>query len=413
MQDTEIHRALAAQAGRANFHPDFDGLRRRNIRRQRRKRLGVTLLGLALGAASIAMAAALVGPLASSDRPRPRPVDEPTIGIVPEGVLWIQTGSRVEVLPAGAEEPRPVASVSGYDVSPDGSLLLAKSGSDLVTVDVAGEIEVLTSPQQGDELQAFAEWSPDGTMVAYGVGSQDPANRSALCVLTPASGEQACFPDAAKLYTFDWAPDSSSIVVAGPPSQPVSRVDVATGEVSAVVAQQGDSPINRELEDRGWGRSMQLVGATWSPSGRFLAALANMEEGPYSYVPVVFTPDGSVVAFGRPSTEFPEPFAWSPVEDVLAYTQGEAPYRITEVYLLDPITGSERHPITSGGEEYPHVTDLVWSPSGRWLAMTLWWAEGGYLREAIRIVDTVDPDEVVEVEVDTGDITDPLVGWSR
>jgi hypothetical protein len=410
MQDTEIHRALVGQAARADFHPDFNGLRRRYIRRQRRKRLGVTLVGLALGAASVAVAAALVGPLASPDGPRPRPVDEPAIGILPEGALWIQTGSRVEIL-AGAEEPRPVAAASGFDVSPDGSLLLAKSGRDLVTVDAAGEMEVLISLEEGDELQAFAEWSPDGTMVAYGVGSQDPANRSTLCVLTRASGEQACFPDAGKLYSFAWAPDGTSIVVVGPPSQPVSRVDVATGEVSAVVAQEGDSPINRELEARGWGRSFQLVGPVWSPSGRYLAALANMETGPYLYVPVVFTADGMPVAFGRPSTEFPEPFAWSPVEDVLAYTQGEAPYRITEVYLLDVTTGSDRRLVTSGGEDYPHITDLTWSPSGQWLALMLWWAEEGYPREAIRIVDSTDSQEVEDFGIETGEVTARLVDW--
>jgi hypothetical protein len=248
-------------------------------------------------------------------------------------------------------------------------------------------------------------------MVAYSVGSQDPANRSTLCVLTLASGEQRCFPDAGKLYTFDWAPDGSSIVVAGPPPQPVSRVDVATGEVSAVVAQQGDSPINRELEARGWGRSFQLVGPVWSASGLYLAALANMDTGPYSYVPVVFTPSGEPVAVGRPSTEFPESFAWSPVEDVLAYTQGEAPYRVTEVYLLDPVTGSEEHLVSSGGEEYPHVTDMVWSPSGRWLALTLWWAEEGYPREAIRIVDSTNSQEVEEFDIETGEVTAPLVDW--
>jgi WD40 repeat protein len=410
MQDTEIHRALVGQAARADFHPDFNGLRRRYIRRQRRKRLGVTLVGLALGAASVAVAAALVGPLASPDGPRPRPVDEPAIGILPEGALWIQTGSRVEIL-AGAEEPRPVAAVSGFDVSPDGSLLLAKSGRDLVTVDADGEIEVLASPEEGDELQAFAEWSPDGTMVAYGVGSQDPANRSTLCVLTPASGEQACFSDAGNLYSFDWAPDGTSIVVAGPPSQAVSRVDVATGQVSAMVVQEGDSPINRELEARGWGRSFQLVGPVWSPSGRYLAALANMETGPYAYVPIVFTADGMPVAFGRPSTEFPESFAWSPVEDVLAYTQGEAPYRITEVYLLDITTGSDRRLVASGGEDYPHITDLTWSPSGQWLALTLWWAEEGYPRVAIRIVDSTDSQEVEDFGIETGEVTAPLVDW--
>jgi hypothetical protein len=97
--------------------------------------------------------------------------------------------------------------------------------------------------------------------------------------------------------------------------------------------------------------------------------------------------------------------------DILAYPQGEAPYRITDVYLLDPTTGSERRLVTSGGKEYPHVTDLVWSPSGRWVAVTLWWAEGGYLREAHRILDSASGELVQEFDFDTEDVTEPLVDW--
>src|SRR5206468_13066887 len=118
------------------------------------------------------------------------------------------------------------------------------------------------------------------------------------------------------------------LVVQGPPTEPLHTVDVTDGRVSTLDDQEGDSPIARAIAERGWGEAFQLVDPIWSPSGRYLAALANLEGSDLSYVPVVFSPAGQAVAFGQPSSEFPEPLAWSPTQDVLVYTQGEAPYQI-------------------------------------------------------------------------------------
>jgi WD40 repeat protein len=424
-EDTRIRRTLEWEAERPDLRPDLEDLRRRLARRSRRRTVGTTLVGVALGAMSVATALSLVGPLGEgppppSDRPGSQTAI-PEDGL-PEGTLVIQQGADVSILRTGSDRTERVATdVFAYDVSPDGSWTLGVKDRALVAIDATGTHRVLFMAPEGDSIQVEPQWSPDGSMIAYSVGSQDPADRSTLCVLAfttgegvaSTTGESTCFPEAGRVYTFDWAPDGDTIVAAGPPSQPVYRVDVATGgEVSAIVGQEGDSPINRELESRGWGMSMQLVGPTWSASGPYLAALANMEEGPYSYVPVVFTPAGEPVGFGRPSTEFPQPIGWSPTSELLAYTQGEAPYRITEVYVLDVATGDEQSLVTSEGELYPQVTDLAWSPSGRWLALALWWAEDGYPRQALRIVDTADPDKTREFEIDTKEITSPLVDWA-
>jgi hypothetical protein len=253
-------------------------------------------------------------------------------------------------------------------------------------------------------------------MVAYSVGTGDPADRSTLCVLALASEEPSCFPEVERVYTFDWAPSGGRLVVAGPPVQPVRILDVATGEVTDVVPQEGDTVINDAIREAGMGTSFQLVGPTWSPSGAYLAALANLnlEDSEFSYVPVVFTPDGRFVAFGRPSGEYPEPFEWSPVADVLAYTRGEAPYRITEAYLLDPESGEERALVSGQStERYFVLNDMAWAPSGRWLAIAGWeyLGEGRPLQTSFRVLDVADPSSFQQLSVDTGEADNFIGDW--
>lgn len=306
------------------------------------------------------------------------------------------------------------------DLSPDGSTVLGLTGGqdtlgDLIAVDLlTGEGRVLVRPAEDDVLGAFAQWSPDGSMVAYSVGAGDPADRSTVCVLVLASGEPSCFPEVERVYTFDWAPSGGRLVVAGPPVQPVRILDVATGEVTEVVPQEGDTVINDAIRAAGMGTSFQLVGPTWSPSGAYLAALANLKDSEFSYVPVVFTPDGQFVAFGRASGEYPEPFEWSPVADVLAYTRGEAPYRITEAYLLDPASGEERALVSGQGtERYFVLNDMAWAPSGRWLAIAGWEyrGEGRLLQTSFRVLDVADPSSFQQLLVDTGEADNFIGDW--
>ena len=94
----------------------------------------------------------------------------------------------------------------------------------------------------------------------------------------------------------------------------------------------------------------------------------------------------------------------------MAYTQGEAPYRITEAHVLDPVTDEDRHLVSSDGKRYPIITDLVWSPSGQWIALSLWDVKGDRERVTLRIIDA-DSGDVRETEVDVGGVTEPLVDW--
>jgi Tol biopolymer transport system component len=333
---------------------------------------------------------------------------------IPEGTFLVQTDAGAEVLQAGSEMSSSVPGIRvPLDLSPDGSTVLGSTGTALVAVDLrTGEIRALVGPAGEDVLGAFAEWSPDGSMVAYSLGAGDPADRSTLCVLDLSSEQPRCFPEVERVYTFDWSPDGSSLVVAGPPVQPVRIVDVATGGVSDVVAQEGDTPINDAIREAGMGESFQLVGPRWSPSGTYLAALANLRDSEFSYVPVVFTPDGRFVAFGRASGEFPEPFEWSPVADVLAYTRGEAPYRITEAYLLDPASGEDAVLVSDHGAGSFVLTDMAWAPSGHWLAVAGWEDRGeGRFQTSFRVLDAADPSSFQQFSVDTGEVYSFIAGW--
>lgn len=299
--------------------------------------------------------------LASGDAPIvPGTISLPADAI-PEGELLIQTASGAEIVRAGDVMSRAVPGRLGYplDLSPDGSTVVGSTEAGLVASDVGmSDIRLLVDTAKGGPFGS-ARWSPDGSMVAYITRADDPANESTLCVVSPETLEQTCLRELGRVYFFDWAPDGKRLVVSGSPTEPVKIANVATGEIVNVTPQRGDTAINDAIQKAWIGTSFQLVDPTWSPSGWYLAALANLQDSEFAYVPVVFTPEGRFVAFGRPSGEYPQSFEWSPTRDLLAYTRGEAPYRITEAYLLDPATGTEV--VLVAGEGLDPSSSKTWS----------------------------------------------------
>jgi hypothetical protein len=313
------------------------------------------------------------------------------------------------------------------DLSPDGRYILAARyqqeptgvyrQTQLLSIELTtGDLSLLVEAEPAESLGP-ALWSPDGMMIAYRKTTYpvDPAKEfpkniaeEAICLLDSRGGAIRCFPAPGELYSFDWTGDSQSLVLAGGAAT-LYVLDVSRGDLSPSVAQQGETPINRAVSEAVGGESFQLVDPRWSPSGRYLAALANLRDSEFSYVPVVFSPGGQPVALGDPSTEFPEPFVWSPGEDVLAYTQGEAPYRITEARLLAPQTGEDRVVVSWDGRDFPIILDLEWSPSGRWLALVL--VEEG-LRATIRIVDPWNPEQFQDLEIGDAASGADIVDWT-
>ncbi len=118
------------------------------------------------------------------------------------------------------------------------------------------------------------------------------------------------------------------------------------------------------------------------------------------------------MALGRKSEQGFEPFGWSPVADELAYALGQE-YLITEAHLLDPASGVDEVLVSGGGTQRFNVGDMVWAPSGRWLAFGRWEERGdGNIEHALQIVDLADPSSFEQFAVDTLE-TWFLVDWSR
>jgi len=128
------------------------------------------------------------------------------------------------------------------------------------------------------------------------------------------------------------------------------------------------------IERAGLSKPVTFTSPGWSPSGRYVAAWVNN-------TPVVFRADGRLTTVGRRSPEFSEALGWSPAEDLFAFARGDPPY-FTEIRLLDPETGEDRRLVSARG--YPYITGLVWSPSGRWLAILRW---GSSFNQRIEVID--------------------------
>jgi WD40 repeat protein len=215
-----------------------------------------------------------------------------------------------------------------------------------------------------------------------------------VCVHDLPTATDSCLSGLTRVFSFDWSPDGTSVLVGGPGRLPVQIVDVDTGTHSVVLPPGGTDSVRRALEAAGHGRPVQFVMPLWSPSGRFVAALASVVGGDAAYVPVIVGLDGRFVAMGQPSTEFGEGFRWSPVEDLIAYTKGRAPYTTTGIFVLDADTGRDRLVRSTVGER-AFINTLAWSPSGRWLALA-----GGV------IVDVTGSSPPMEIRLSGGDVLD-------
>lgn len=309
--------------------------------------------------------------------------------VVPEGRLLLATaGCRSRLFTEDVGE-LDLGYTYTHELSPDGSLILADkgrtpggcfSGLELFMLDPTTGATTSIARAGPNEALGSATWSPDGSRVAYlrttypgdpsKPGNGQPLS-TRICVVDVATRSSQCFPEV-DAYSFDWTPDGASLVV--DTAEDVRLLDIASADFSLLVPSDGGQNVGRALAKAGLGRPDQFTLTKWSSSGRYLATLVFVSGGsePAFVVPLVLTSSGDFVAMGRPSGEFAEWFKWSPTEDVLAYTQGEAPYRITEAFLLDPLTGDESLLASSDGRIYPFIRGLEWSPSGQWLALALW-----------------------------------------
>jgi hypothetical protein len=279
--------------------------------------------------------------LAAPAAPSPAPMATPA---PPEGKLLLQVSDRIEVLDRDGRLQVLGDDLIALDQSPDGSLALVSTkpksnngGAELFTIDLANG-ERSTIAMTGD-VPYPARWSPDGSMIAYRAGY-------VLCLVDAQGAAPTCMPDLGRVYTFDWAPDCQRLVLGLPPPEPLTVLDVVSGQVTPLVPSD-DEQVLSPLEQVGFGRAtrVQFDSPKWSSSGRYIATLAMVFEtvgGHEGNLVLEFDTDGNLVARGKPMGEYSDARGWSPATDVFAYGWGGAPYDIVEARVLDPATGEDQ-----------------------------------------------------------------------
>lgn len=368
----------------------------------------------------LALAAALaLQPLLGTPRPPTPPSPEPpsalspkavpSTDIAPEGRLAIFSEDDVLLFGRNGRRvlrsPHPGNIVSSIGASPDGSHLLLRTrpGSPgrspttrtrLETIRVADGIRETLLPGPEHSILSAA-WGPDGRRIVYLIArieerlDDEPLRidlvEPRVCVDDLSTGStDRCHghPSEADVPRHvAVGPEGRRLLL--PTPEALVTMDVRTGDVTPFVSHD-DEALRGSLRELGVGELGSLGRPTWSASGRFIAAIASLR-GPENMAPLVFDTDGALRSVGRPSGELAEPMAWSPARDVLAYTRGEAPYRITEAYLLEPSGDDE--PLLSSPDHV--ISDVAWSPSGRWLALSCWApGDDGRLRWQLLVLDT-------------------------
>jgi TolB protein len=356
---------------------------------------------------------------AEETTPSPSPATPPADGSIsavdgflPEGRLLVQVDDQVELLEQGAARSRLIGQdLFALDLFPDGSRALVSTPWDSVGPETALVSLDLTSGERTPiaDLGTWgipARWSPDGSSVAVRVGE-----RNLLCVHHLAIEEPRCLPELGRVYAFDWSPDGTRIVFEQGLPGSLTILDVASGQTSVMV-RWDDPEVLDAVAAAGLGAAsdVQFQGPRWSRSGRYVAALGMMrtDEGHANMV-LVFDLDGSVVARGVPFHEFSEARGWSPTADVFGYASGEPPYRIVEARLLDVSTDEDRLLFPAPDSARQTIHSLVWSPSGRWIAVVLGDVSAGWFVSEIQILDTTgaDPPRIFE----TSEAFPELVEW--
>lgn len=332
---------------------------------------------------------------------------------LPEGRLVVNVGEgdAVELLEAGMETSITMGrDLFALDLSSDGRrALVTKPWGSAGPVTALWALEVTTTERSEiADLGSWgmpARWSPDGSHVAVRIRDR------LLCIIGVVTRDLTCLPELGRVYEFDWSPDGTRLVYEGGLPGALTLLDPGTGQQSTLV-RWDDPRVLAALADAGLASvtGVQFQGPLWSPSGRYVAALAMVgtDEGHAGNVVSIFDPSGNIVARGVPFGEFSDARGWSPSGDLFAYASGEPPYRIVDVHVLDVSAGEDRVVASTDNVGRGTIRSLAWSPSGRWLAVVSIVGSGGYYGSQIRVLDLTGG-ELPRI-FESASILD-LVGW--
>ncbi|HXF71483.1 MAG TPA: hypothetical protein VNO79_02605 [Actinomycetota bacterium] len=282
----------------------------------------------------------------------------------PMEALSFESGDDVFLLRAGSDDPVRLldrdsfGSEGGLDLawSPDGRMVAFTSY-------VRGDVpHVFVAAHDGSRTRAVSAglwpgelaWSPDGTRIAFAGTTQgvtdiyvvgvDGSGLERLTTVTRNGVDAATMPA--------WSPDGTQIAFSWTQYDEATATEVQT--IALVDASGGSAqPVTEGPLDES---------PAWSVRGQ-IAFLAKGSDGPtLKVVDPVTRAERTVATLGHN-----DGFAWSPVEDVLAFLDA----RTGSVLVATP--GGEVHELTPGsafGGGRPWGTP-AWTPDGRWLAVAV------------------------------------------
>jgi Tol biopolymer transport system component len=258
---------------------------------------------------------------------------------------------------------------------------------------------ILARRHSGEPAFGAPVWSKDCRRVAY--EERSDKNNPRVCVVETRRRRERCVRTGTSGNStngFDPSPDGTRVAFGDVASLRI--LDVGIGRVATILRPDTQS-IARELRRRRLGTIVSVRTTSWSPSGKYVAAVVDVM-GPSRSVEMslILRPDGSLVALLRPSgAELTAAFGWSP-SSVYAYAWGKSMTQgVTEILSYDPRT-HKRARVYRGD-----IGALKWSPSGRWFALFSRDQASGVA--TIRIVDTRgrEPTRVARLEARS------LIGW--
>ncbi len=293
----------------------FEGLLLRRDRKRRNQRIAAGAVGFAVAIVGIVAAAALARSTSSSPVTQ-RPIHNGSI-------TFFVHGGVGGIGPDGAAE----------------SFLFA-----------------CCNPPSGGWIQG-ADWSPDGTRLAYGVSSREHDAPVGVHVFDTTTGETDRLTPAS-VQSLEWSPDGSAI---------------AYSDFSTLSIVRADGSDRTTLPGRG-----VVAGPSWSPDGTQIAFVAYRRgagESPSGALHVINVADSADRVIAEASHGILKAPAWSPDGSSIVYFDG------CFIAVVSP-AGSGGSPIVQVGDcrsvgtdvgdgGFSDAAQLVWSPDGSKITFNL------------------------------------------
>ena len=265
--------------------------------------------------------------------------------------------------------------VSDYDVTwdPSGSRLLflysffcGGCGSDQAKAAIASQVEGLwvfdPATSKAEQLVRCSDcgeptWSPDGSLIAFSLDNQ-------VWVIPPTGGTPQRLSDGLSVYSHPaWSPDSAE----------VAYVDANVGRAGPIV-------VNRD----GTGQSVLTAPSgevvreiAWSPIARsIVVAAATSDGGTLRIIPSDGSASSAILSLHDGTS--PGSPRWSPDGSRIAYertvvtTDPQTPVALTraEIWVI-AADGSSPHLLFRAPTPLSALSEVLWSPDGRYLTFSL------------------------------------------